>query len=200
MNVIEHQLSWRAAGIALVASTVLLGGCVPMPRIERVAPAPRFAATEFFTGRTEGRATLRVITRKATPIAVHGIGRLGSDGTLVLDQIVDEVGKPPKKRQWRIRETSPDHYAGTLSDATGGVTGVTKGDRLVLRFTMKGGFRAKQFLTLRPDGQSAHNVMVVRKFGVTVAVLDEVITRKPIVLESITREAVTGEAISQAKP
>jgi hypothetical protein len=42
---------------------------------------------------------------------------------------------------------------------------------------MKGGFRAKQLLTLRPDGRSAHNVLVVRKFGVTVAVLDEVIER-----------------------
>ncbi len=196
----QHQRSWRATSSVLVSSAVLLGGCVPMPRIERVAPAPRFAATEFFTGRTEGRATLRVIMRKPTPVAVHGMGRVESDGTLVLDQIVGEAGKPPKKRQWRIRETSPDHYAGTLSDATGGVTGVARGDHLVLRFTMKGGFRAKQFLTLRPDGQSAHNVMVVRKMGMTVAVLDEVITREPIVLESITREAVTGEAISQAKP
>lgn len=200
MNIMEHQMSRKAASTLLVASAVLLGGCMPMPRIERMAPAPRFAATEFFTGRTEGRATLRVIMRAPKPVAVHGTGVVESDGTLVLDQIVEEAGKPPKKRQWRIRETSPDHYAGTLSDATGGVTGVARGDHLVLRFTMKGGFRAKQFLTLRPDGQSAHNVMVVRKMGMTVAVLDEVITREPIVLESITREAVTGEAISQAKP
>ncbi len=200
MDGMEHRMSRKAASIALVSSVLAIGGCVSMPRIERPAPAPRFAATEFFNGRTEGRATLKVIMRQAKPVAVHGMGRMERDGTLVLDQIVEEGGKPPKKRQWRIRETTPDHYVGTLSDATGGVTGVTKGDRLVLRFTMKGGFRAKQFLTLRPDGKSAHNVMVVRKLGMNVAVLDEVITREPIVLESVTREAVTGEAISQAKP
>lgn len=193
-------MSRLVAGIALASSVSALAGCVPMPRIERAAPAPHFAAAEFFTGKTEGRATLRVIMRKPAPVAVHGMGRVESDGTLVLDQIVEQAGKPLKKRQWRIRETSPDHYVGTLSDATGGVTGVVRGDKLVLRFTMKGGFRAKQFLTLRPDRKSAHNVMVVRKIGMTVAVLDEVITREPIVLESITREAVTGEAISQAKP
>jgi hypothetical protein len=163
--------------MAMGAAALTLCACVPIPRLARPAPAPHFAAIDFFTGQTEGRATVKVIMRKRQPVAVHGMGRVESDGTLVLDQIVEEAGKAPRKRQWRIRETSPDHYAGTLSDATAGVTGVTKGDRLTLRFTMKGGFRAKQLLTLRPDGRSAHNVLVVRKFGVTVAVLDEVIER-----------------------
>ena len=35
-----------------------------------------------------------------------------------------------------------------------------------------------QWLTLAPDGQSAHNILIVRKFGVTVAVLDETIRRQ----------------------
>ncbi|MBX9730297.1 MAG: DUF3833 family protein [Sphingomonas sp.] len=167
----------RVTGLLPVLGMTLLSGCVAMPRLERVAPAPRFAATDFFAGQTEGRATVKVILRARHPVAVHGTGHLAPDGNLVLDQLVEEAGQPPKKRQWRIRETSPDHYAGTLSDAISGVTGVTRGNRLVLRFTMQGGYRAKQFLTLRPDGQSAHNVMVVRKFGITVAVLDEIITR-----------------------
>jgi len=148
-----------------------------MPRLERIAPAPHFGAIAFFAGQTEGRATLRVIRRQPKAVAVHGMGVVGSDGSLVLDQLVEETGRPPKKRQWRIRETTLDHYAGTLTDSPGGVTGVAQGDRLVLRFTMKGGYRAKQFLTLHPDGQSAHNVMVVRKMGMTVAVLDEIIRK-----------------------
>ncbi|OYY76835.1 MAG: hypothetical protein B7Y43_13065 [Sphingomonas sp. 28-62-20] len=167
----------RSMGLLLVLGMMLLSGCVAMPRLERVAPAPHFAATDFFAGQTEGRATVKVILRTRHPVAVHGTGHLEPDGSLVLDQMVEEAGQPAKKRQWRIRETAPDHYTGTLSDAISGVTGVTRGNRLVLRFTMKGGYRAKQFLTLRPDGQSAHNVMVVRKFGITVAVLDEIITR-----------------------
>lgn len=158
-------------------ASILLAGCVPIPRIARPAPAPRFGAIDFFTGHTEGRASLKVIFGKRHPVAVHGMGVVDSDGTLLLDQIVEEAGQPPKKRQWRIRETSPDHYAGTLSDATGGVTGVTRGDRLVLRFTMKGGFQAKQLLTLQPGGQAAHNVLIVRKLGITVAALEETITR-----------------------
>ncbi len=167
----------RGLGIAVMSAAAgLLAGCVPMPRIARPAPAPRFDAIDFFTGHTEGRASLKVIFGKRHPVAVHGMGVMESDGTLLLDQIVEEAGQPSKKRQWRIRETTPDHYAGTLSDATGGVTGVTRGDRLELRFTMKGGFQAKQLLTLRPDGKAAHNVLIVRKFGMTVAVLDETIT------------------------
>ncbi len=166
-----------ATPMIVTAGAMLLTACVPMPHLARPSPAPRFVAIDFFTGRTEGRATVKVVMRKRHPVAVHGMGVVSPDGTLVLDQIVEEAGQPPKKRQWHIRETSPDHYAGTLSDATAGVTGVARGDRLVLRFMMKGGFRAKQLLTLRPDGQAAHNVLIVRKLGMTVAVLDETITR-----------------------
>lgn len=42
---------------------------------------------------------------------------------------------------------------------------------------MKGGFATQQWLVLAPDGRSAHNVMVVTKLGVRVAVLDETITK-----------------------
>lgn len=158
---------------------VLATACVPAPPLAPVSPAPVFDAIAFFDGRAEGVASLKVIFKSAHSIRVHSHGVRQPDGSLVLDQIVEEAGKKPRKRQWRIRETSPNHYAGTLSDAASPITGETQGNRLHLHFTMKGGMDTNQWLTLSPNGQSAHNILVVRKFGLTLAVLDETITRTP---------------------
>ena len=43
---------------------------------------------------------------------------------------------------------------------------------------MKGGLHAQQWLYLQPGGQVARNRMVVTKFGVPVASLDETITKR----------------------
>ena len=43
---------------------------------------------------------------------------------------------------------------------------------------MKGGLPTEQWLTLAADGRSAHNIMVVRKFGLRIALLDEEIRRQ----------------------
>ncbi|OYY70630.1 DUF3833 family protein [Sphingomonas sp. 28-63-12] len=171
----------QPARLAVLVATVLgatvLSGCVAVPHPAPLASAPRFAAIDFFTGPAEGHASLKVIFGKRHRVIVHGLGRVGADGILVLDQTVEEAGKPPKQRQWRISEIRPDHYAGSLTDATGGVTGETNGNHLHLRFTMKGGLDTQQYLTLAPDGQSARNILVVRKWGLTLAVLDETIRR-----------------------
>jgi hypothetical protein len=42
---------------------------------------------------------------------------------------------------------------------------------------MKGGFKAEQQLTLRPDGRTVDNVMQVKKLGVVIATLRETITK-----------------------
>jgi hypothetical protein len=42
---------------------------------------------------------------------------------------------------------------------------------------MNGGLRADQWLALQPGGKVLHNVMIVRKFGLPLARLEEVITR-----------------------
>lgn len=160
-----------------LAPLLLATACVAEPPREPVSPAPLFDALAFFDGRAEGVASLKVIFAAAHTIRVHSHGVRQTDGSLVLDQIVEEAGKKPRTRQWHIRETSPNHYAGTLSDAASAITGETSGNRLHLHFTMKGGMDTNQWLTLAPDGQSAHNIMVVRKLGLTLAVLDETITR-----------------------
>lgn len=164
--------------LALVAA---LPGCVSTPRgvSEPIAaaPQPRFDALAFFTGHSEGRARLKKIF--SAPVDVHVVsdGRV-EDGTLHLVQTVQEGAKPARHRSWTMRETSPGHYRGTLSDAAGEVTGETEGNRLHLSFTMKGGFPTQQWLTLSPGGHRAHNVMKVRKLGLTVGVLVEDIRRR----------------------
>lgn len=159
--------------MALVAA---LSGCVSAPRgvSEPIAaaPQPRFDALAFFTGHSEGRAKLKKIFSAPVDVRVVSEGRVEA-GTLHLVQTVQEGTKPARRRTWTMRETSPGHYRGTLSDAEGNVTGETDGNRLHLSFTMKGGFPAEQWLTLSPDGHRAHNVMTVRKLGVTVGVLVE---------------------------
>jgi hypothetical protein len=147
------------------------------PAIPAAAPAPVFDPLTFFAGRTEGTATLKIVLRAARAVRVQGSGRVEPDGVLVLDQIVEQEGKPATRRQWRIHRTGPGVYAGTLSDAVGPIAGEVSGNRLHLSFTMKGGLATDQWLTLAPDGRSAANLLTARKFGVTVARLDETIRK-----------------------
>ena len=154
-----------------------LAACVPVPPLAPVAPQPRFDAIAFFTGATIGAGKLRIVFHHRGATLVHGSGSVAADGTLVLVQRVEQSGKAPRTRTWRIRQTAPDRYAGTLSDAIGPVSGESDGNRLHLRFRMKGGLAVQQWLTLAPDGRSAHNIMAIRKLGLTVAVLDEEIRR-----------------------
>lgn len=139
--------------------------------------APTFSAQDFFAGSTKGDGELKIILSRRRAVHVDGTGRITAGGELVLNQVVTEAGAGPKERKWRIRETSPGHYAGTLSDAIGPVMGDVAGNRLHLRFRMKGGLRADQLLDLSPDRQSAHNRMTVRKFGMVMATLDETIRK-----------------------
>jgi hypothetical protein len=169
----------RAGMLALLAGAGMLGGCGavgPVPGLAR--PEPRFDVQGFFTGRTEGDASLKVLWRQPQAVRVHGTGTLLVDGTLILDQVVERAGKPPARRQWRIRPTAkPGRYTGLLSDATDTVEGVVEGNQLRLRFPMKDGLHATQYLYMQPDGRTVRNRMTIRKLGLTVAVLDETIRK-----------------------
>lgn len=148
------------------------------PAAARVPDAPvRFDAIRFFAGHTEGAGRLKIVMRPPTLVDVHGDGRVMEDGTLLLRQTVEQWGVPAKQREWRIRQVTPGHYAGTLSDAAGPVVGEVIGGRLKLAFRMKGGLHATQWIEAAADGRSAHNRMTVRKMGVVVAHLDETIRR-----------------------
>ena len=84
-----------------------------------------------------------------------------------------------RRRQWRRRETTPGRYVGTLTDAVGPFAGATSGNALHLRFSAPGDEDYEQWLFLGADGQSARNLMTVRKWGIVVARLDETIVKAP---------------------
>jgi hypothetical protein len=163
---------------APLAALLSLPACVSMPRIDSPqAAAPPFKVSEFFTGRLHGEGVLEVMMSGSRSVRVTSVGRKARDGSIILDQEVREEGKPPRTRSWRLRETAPGRYAGTLSDAEGPVTGIVKGNRLHLSFRMRGDMDVDQWLTLAPGGRSARNVLRVRKMGLTVAAMDETIRK-----------------------
>ncbi len=168
------MLPFMALGFLVQA----LSGCVSIPLQQPLASsAPVFDPLIFFSGRTEGRGNLKKILSSPTPVIVHGRGVVDKDGVLVLDQEVLEGEKPPRKRSWRIRRIGENLFGGSLSDASGPVNISVKENRMHISFTMDGGFPVDQYLYLAADGRSARNIMLVRKLGVRVAVLDEEIVK-----------------------
>lgn len=161
----------------LLTAPLLIAAFAPAAPAQAPDATAGFDAIQFFEGRTEGEGVLKVALRPPTAIRVQSRGRIEPDGTLSVRQTVSQGGKPARTREWRIREVSPGRYAGTLTDATSPVVGEAVGNRLRLRFRMKGGLDAEQWLTLAPGGRSVHNVMRIRKFGLTVASLDETIRK-----------------------
>lgn len=158
---------------------IAVAGCVASGHLPaEQAAAPTFDPVAFFAGRTEGRGTLHIVFSGQQQTLVEGIGSVADDGSITLDQEVRRGDKPPTRRTWHLHAVGPGRYAGTLTDATGPVAGDATGNRLHLSFAMKGGTHADQWLYLQPGGQVAENVMVVRKFGIPVARLEETITRR----------------------
>lgn len=163
------------AGLLLLAS---LSACVSTSRLPQAAAgAPMFDPILFFAGTTRGEGQLRIATRKTRVVTVDGQGVAAGDGAIRLDQVVTMAGQAPKRRQWTLRRDGQGGFSGVLSDAAGPVSGTLVDGRLRLRFAMKGGLRAEQTLALQADGRTVHNVMIVRKFGLAVARLDETIRR-----------------------
>jgi hypothetical protein len=138
---------------------------------------PTFDPLAFFTGPSRGEGTLKVIAKASIPIRVESNGRPDGKGGIVLDQTIHESGKPSRKRQWVLRQTSATTMTGTITDNPGPVSGRLDGNRLLLHYTMKGGLKAEQILTVHPNGRSLTNRMTVRKFGMPVAHVHEVITK-----------------------
>ena len=131
----------------------------------------------FFTGPSRGEGTLKVMTKASVPIRVESEGRPDGKGGLILDQTIREGSKPARQRRWALRPTSATTLTGTITDNPGPVTGRLDGNRLLLNYVMKGGLKAEQVLTIQPGGRSLVNRMTVRKFGIVVAHVNEVITK-----------------------
>ena len=164
-----------AALPALLACTALTASAAPGAPGQG-GGARSFDAVAFFTGNTTGEGKLKKMFSAAQVVRVTGRGRV-EGGVLVLDQTVSITGEPKRERQWRLRAGAPGRWSGTLSDAKGPVLAQASGAVLTIAYTSDDGMGITQTVTLAPDGQSARNRMKIRKLGMTVATIDETITR-----------------------
>jgi len=138
--------------------------------------APGSALERFFIGRTEGSGTVHVIMSGRHSVRDRGRGRM--DGrTLVIEQVVEEEGKPARRRSWRLTRSGSNAVTGTISDARGPVTGQVSGNSLTLRYRMNEGPSVVQTITLQPGGRTARNRMSFRRYGLNVATVETTIRR-----------------------
>ena len=141
-----------------------------------LAQAAAFNPVEFFRGRTQSEGRLKIMLQAPKTIKVDSTGRAEGDGTLVLEQVIRQPGKPPRTRYWRLRQTAPNRFEGTLSDAAGPVRIDQQGDRLHIRYKAKDNLNFESWLT--PAGpRQVNNRTRVKRFGITVAHVEEVIRK-----------------------
>jgi hypothetical protein len=139
-------------------------------------PATGSAVESFFIGTTEGAGHIdMVLSRRA--MRDRGRGRIDGEGALILDQIVEEQGKPARRRAWRLVRTGGNRITGTISDARGAVAGELTATSLHLRYKMKEGPSVEQWITLQPGGRTASNRMIFRRFGLKVATVESEIRK-----------------------
>lgn len=130
----------------------------------------------FFEGRTESISTIKVMMRK--PFKSHTLGRGEiDDGVLSLVQRVNEDGKAPYERKWRMRQVAPGRFAGTMTEAAGPVSVEQVGNGYRFRFKMKGNLAIEQWLTPMPGGRVARSKVSIRKFGMRVGSSDGTIRK-----------------------
>ena len=132
---------------------------------------------QFFLGRTEGQGTARVMMSGSHSVRVQSRGRMDRSGALILEQRVEEEGKPARNRVWRLVRAGANRLTGTLSDARGPVTGELNGNVLHLSYRAAEGPSVEQWITFNPNGRTAQNRMTFRRFGLTVARVEETIRK-----------------------
>ncbi|HEX8223353.1 MAG TPA: DUF3833 family protein [Allosphingosinicella sp.] len=144
-----------------------------------LAAAPPAAAPEhFFVGRSEGSGTVQMIVGGSHKVRDVSRGRLDKSGALILEQIVYEEGKPTRRRSWRLARAGGNRIAGTISDAVGPVTGEMRGNVLHLKYRAKeANAQVEQWITLHPNGRTASNRMIFRKWGLKAATLESTIRK-----------------------
>lgn len=141
-------------------------------------PSPEFTPRRGFGGRSKGNGALRLLCSPPRLYHVESFGFVRGDGAFQLNQTVAFRGRRPRNWHWVIRTVGPRHYAGTLSDAAGTVTGYHAGTRLFLRYRLAGPLVMHQTLTLRPDGRTIDNVGCITFLGLPIGRLGETILRK----------------------
>lgn len=138
---------------------------------------PTNALERFFSGRTEGRGTVRIIMSGTSAIQSVGNGQIAPDGTLILEHVVRQQGEKERRRTWRMRRVSTGKYTGTISDGKGAVTGEIHGNRFHVTYRTRDGYGVDQWVTFDAGGRTASSRTTFSKLGVTVATAEERITK-----------------------
>ena len=157
--------------IAVLALALAACGAAAPP--EAAEQGEAFDPVAFFTGRSHGDGMLDQIMKSKRRVTVDSVGKLEADGALTLTQRIAMAGDAPRTRTWRLKQTAPGRYAGSLTDATGTVETVAIGRAIRIRYPMKGGLNVEQWLVALPGGRALDNRLTVTKWGMRVASLHE---------------------------
>ena len=130
---------------------------------------PRFDMLAFFAGKTRAENVLKVVFKKPVPLIVDSVGGKGDRGDFVMIDTVHEGDKPVRQRKWIMKQTGPNRFGGTLTDATSPVDVQVDGNTATIRYTMKGGLQVEQQLELQADGKTLTNHVVAKKLGLKFA-------------------------------
>jgi hypothetical protein len=156
--------------LALAPGAVLAASAPPAP----VASNP----LAFFNGHTESHGIARIVFRSPIKFAVHSSGHIEAGDVLVLDQVIDKEGEPAEKREWRIRRSGGTRFVGSLSNATGPVTGSINGNTVRMKYRLRDNhLTATQEIQMQPDGRGAFNRIILSRFGINLVTIEETIRK-----------------------
>ncbi len=169
-----------ALPLAIVA-LALYGCATALQPIAFDGQTPEMRPERFFAGETRSTGVLE--DRSGAPtqrFTVKGTGTGLPDGSFRLDQTVTFERSASETRSWVMRAVDANHYAATLTDAAGPVTGEAYGNLFHLTYPMQRPFggEMEQWLYLQPDGRTVVNEATVRVFGIVAAHLSERITHE----------------------
>ena len=142
------------------------------------ADPPKLDMTTFFAGKSHADNIIRIALHSPHKLIVDSVGGHNKEGEFVLIDTVREEGKPVRTRTWVMHPIGPDHFTGVLSDATGPVDVVAKGDSATINYVMKDGhLKITQQIQLQGDGKTLSNHVIAKKFGLTFAHVDGTIRK-----------------------
>ena len=153
--------------IALVAS----------PGLAAAADRPDLDMLAFFAGRTHSDSTLKVVLKRPVKLIVDSVGGKGDRGDFVMIDTVHEGDKPVRQRKWIMKQAGPNHFTGSLTDATGPINVQVEGDTSTITYMMKGGLKVEQQLQLQRDGRTLSNRVTAKKLGMKFARVEGVVRK-----------------------
>lgn len=130
----------------------------------------------FFTGRTHADNDIKIVFHSAHKLIVDTLGRREGNEFVEVDTVHEE-GKPVRSRTWHMRELGPNHFTGTLSDATGPVDMTVSGTTATIRYVLNGGLNIFETMQLQRDGRTLSNHVEARKLGLKFARVDGAIRK-----------------------